>query len=239
MKVLDLMTRQVLSVSEDASIFDGIRLMLQNNVSGLPVVNAKGELVGIVTEGDFLRRYEIGTQSQRSGLSRFLAGPGKLATEYVHAAGRRVGEIMTSEVTTIAEDADLADAVAKMEQHHCKRLPVVNGKRLVGIISRSDFLRALIRATKVPAPMTDAAIHDSLVTTLNAERWAMPNMLDVAVKDGVVELNGAITDERMRNAIIVAAENIPGVKSVRDHLAWIEPISGTLIEARDSAAARA
>jgi CBS-domain-containing membrane protein len=230
MRVSDLMTRSVLSVSEDANIFDAIRLMLRNHVSGLPVVNSDNQVVGIVTEGDLLNRLETGTQKQRSGLALFFAGPGKMAADYVHAAGRKVGDVMTRGVQTVDIDAPLAEAVEKMERHRCKRLPVMSESRMVGILSRVDFLRAIVSNETAQLPATDAAIREKLLAVLAAQRWAMPSLLDISVRDGVVELNGVITDERVRGALVVAAENISGVKGVHDRLAWVEPASGMVIE---------
>jgi len=233
MRVSDLMSRNVLSVSEDADIVDAIRLMLEKHVSGLPVVDAGGMLVGIVTEGDFMRRYETGTQKRRSTLAEFFTGAGRMAEEYVRAAGRKVGEIMTRDVETVELDAPLADAVEKMERRHCKRLPVMSGRHLVGLLSRADFLRAIVEQATTRLPAGDTAIREHILSALASQRWAAPVTYDVAVRNGVVELNGAITDERMRGALIVAAENAPGVKGVRDRLAWIEPVSGMVIEAPD------
>jgi CBS domain-containing protein len=231
MRVSNLMTRSLLTVNEDADILDAIRLMLHNHVSGLPVLNSKGELTGIVTEGDFMRRYETGTQRQRTGLLQFFVGTGKLADEYVRAAGRKVGDVMTRGVETVEMDAPLAEAVEKMERRGCKRLPVMSGRHLAGILSRSDFLRAMVDAATARLPAADAAIREKLLAALNTQPWAMPGMLDISVRDGVVELNGTITDERVRSALIVASENIAGVKEVRDRLAWLEPVSGMVIEA--------
>ncbi len=234
MKVADIMTSNVLSVQEDAPISEAIRLMLQHRISGLVVTDKAGNLTGMVTEGDFLRRRETDTQKARSRWLQFLIGPGKLADEYTHAAGRKVSEVMTRSPQTVTEDTPLSEAIAKMERYHIKRLPVMRGKQVIGIVTRANFLRALASAVTVAEPtLDDAGIRRKLVAEFDKQPWGSPNMVDVTVKDGTVHLWGTIIDERSRAAMIVAAENIPGVKEVRDHLAWIEPMSGTVIAPPD------
>ena len=143
MQVKDVMTQNVISVGADEPIVKAARVMLQNRISGLPVVDAKGELVGVVTEGDFLRRREIGTERQRPKWLEFVLGPGKLAQEYVQTSGRKVAEIMTPNPWTVGEDDPLEDVVEVMERRHIKRLPVIRDGRMVGIVSRSNLMHAL------------------------------------------------------------------------------------------------
>src|ERR1044071_5302336 len=142
MNVYDVMTNGAITVERDATVMRAVRLMLQNKISGLPVVDEKGRVVGVVTEGDLLRRGELGTQRQRRRWIEFLIGPGSLAEEYVHACGRKVHEIMTSNPVTITATAPLSEAVRLMEHHRIKRLPVVEGGKLIGIVSRANILRA-------------------------------------------------------------------------------------------------
>ena len=233
MKVQDIMTRKVLSIEANASVLQAIRSMLQNRISGLPVVNAHGNLVGIVTEGDFLRRAETRTERQRPRWLEFFAGPGRLADEYVRTHARKISDVMTPEPYTVTEDTPLEDVVQLMEKRRIKRLPVVRGKALVGIISRANLLHALASvAPTVPATAdTDQRIRSNLLAELESQKWAPVNFLDIIVRNGVVELWGTITDERERQALIVAAQNVSGVKDVRDHLVWIEPMSGVVIGA--------
>jgi CBS domain-containing protein len=226
MKAHDVMTWGVISVEPDAPVMRAARLMLQHRISGLPVVDAKGKLVGIVTEGDFLRRGELGTQNRRSRWLEFLIGPGRLATEYVRACGRKVEEIMTPNPHTIAANTELSEVVRLMERHRVKRLPVVQDGKLVGIVSRSNLLRALAsvaRDVKKPAH-GDFAIRERILAECATQPWATE--INPLVRNGVVDLWGTITDERERQAFIVVAENIPGVKAVHDHLVWVDAMSG-------------
>jgi CBS domain-containing protein len=240
MQVRDVMTRNVISVKADESILSAARLMLQNRISGLPVLDASGALVGIVTEGDFLRRGELGTTKRRPRWVEFLLGPGKIAEEYVHQSGRKVFDVMTRDPRTVSEDDTLETVVAQMERHRVKRLPVVRQGKLVGIISRANLLHALASlAREAPASSGgDAAIRDRILEALAKQHWALA--VNVVVKNGIAELWGTIMDERERQACIVAVENVPGVKQVHDHLVWVEPMSGMAFpsaedEARDSA----
>ena len=236
MKVADVMTREVVSIAPDASVMEAVRLMLQHKISGLPVVDASGRLQGVVTEGDFLRRVETGTERKRSRLVEFLLGPGRLAEDYVHATGRKVGEVMTPDARTVGEDEPLEKVVHLMERYRIKRLPVVRGDKVVGIVTRQNLMRALASLALAAHPVAadDATIRERLLAELNRHAWAPVGLIDVVVKDGVVKLSGALTDERERQAIRIAAENIPGVKKVEDHLVWIEPNTGVIVEAPES-----
>jgi CBS domain-containing protein len=236
MKVADVMTREVVSIAPDASVMEAVRLMLQHKISGLPVVDKSGKLQGVVTEGDFLRRVETGTERKRSRLVEFLLGPGRLADDYVHATGRKVGEVMTADARTVGEDEPLEKVVHLMERYRIKRLPVVRGDKVIGIVTRQNLMRALatLALAQHPVAADDATIRERLLAELKRHAWAPVGLIDVVVKDGVVKLSGALTDERERQAIRIAAENIPGVKKVEDHLVWIEPNTGMIVEAPES-----
>ena len=241
MRVKDVMTPNVICIGADEPILKAARLMLQNRISGLPVIDKDGELVGIVTEGDFLRRSELGTQRQRPKWLEFIVGPGRLAQEYTQSSGRKVEAIMTPDPRTIGEDEMLEAVVDTMERHHVKRLPVTRSGRVVGIISRANLMHALASLTRdIAAPAAgDLALRDQILAAIGKQDWAP--RINVIVSGGVAELHGVITDDRERAGLIVAAENVPGVKRVRDHLVWVEPMSGMAFpssedEANDRAA---
>jgi CBS domain-containing protein len=231
MNAEDVMTTRVISVSPDDSILHAARLMLQQRISGLPVVDADRGIVGIVSEGDFLRRVELGTQRRRPRWIEYLLTAGKRADEYVHAHGRKVGEVMTHDPKTIEESTPLDEVVEIMERCRVKRLPVVRNGKLVGIITRANLLRALASLAQEvePPARDDATIRNWLMADLEKRDWAPLALISIVVRNGIVELWGTITDERQRQAITVAAENIPGVKGVRDHLAWMDSMSGAVL----------
>jgi CBS domain-containing protein len=231
MKASDIMSARVISIAPDANVLEAIRLMLQNHISGLPVIDASGTLVGVITEGDFLRRTETGTERKRPRWLEFLMGPRRMADEYVHSHSRKVEEVMTREPITITEDASLDEIVQILERRRIKRLPVMRGTQVVGIVSRANLLHALasLGAAAPPPAKTDMAIRQQLLAEFDKQTWAPVALIDVVVKDGVVQLWGTITEEAQGEALKVCAENIPGVKSVVSHLTWIEPMSGMVI----------
>jgi CBS domain-containing protein len=227
MRAHQIMTRPVITITPDAGIVEAANTMLTKHVSGLPVVDASGKLVGIISEGDFIRRSEIGTQRKRGRFLKFILGPGKAAADFVHEHGSKVAEIMTQEPLTITEDTALEEIVRLMEKNHIKRLPVTRGDNVVGIVSRSNLLQAVASlAREVPDPTADDDhIRNRVIDTLAKYDWC-PFGLNVVVRDGIVHLSGVITEEHSRQAAIVAAENITGVKNVHDHLCWVDTMSG-------------
>ena len=228
MRAHHIMTRKVTTVKADTPILDAANLMLQQHISGLPVVDETGKLIGMVSEGDFIRRSEIGTRRLRIRWLDFLMGSGKVAVNFVHERGRKVGEIMTQDdLCTATEDMPLEELVRLMERHNVKRLPVMRGDRLVGIVTRSDLLRAVASfARDVPDPTADDDhIRKRVIASIEDNDWR-PAQLGVTVRDGIVHLSGIIRDEQFRQAAIVAAENVSGVKLVHDHLYLFDAMSG-------------
>jgi CBS domain-containing protein len=241
MRAHQIMTRPVVTVTPETTIVEAANIMLQRHVSGLPVVDAAGKLVGIVSEGDFIRRSEIGTQRKRGRWLKLILGPGKAATDFVHEHGTRIAEIMVTEPLTISEDTELEEIVELMEKNNVKRLPVMQGDKIVGIVSRANLLQAVASlAREVPDPTADDDhIRNRIIDAMEKYDWC-PFGLSVVVRDGIVHLSGVITEERSRQAAIVAAENVTGVKKVHDHLCWVDTMSGMYLNSpEDEAMAKA
>jgi CBS domain-containing protein len=215
-----------------------VKLMLDNRISGLPVVDDRGKLVGIVTEGDCLRRTETGTERKRPRWLEFLTGPGRLADEYIQTRSRKVGDVMTQTPITVAENTALEEVVHLMESRRIKRLPVMRDGKVVGIVSRANLLQALASVVgNIPsAGPNDAAIHDQIMTELGNQPWAP--QFNVTVRDGIVDLWGIVLASRQREAAIVAVENVSGVKAVRSHIAWVDPHSGMVIQFPEESTSR-
>lgn len=240
MNASDVMTRDVITVEPDATVLQAARLMLQHRISGLPVIAKDGTLVGVLSEGDFLRRRETQTEKRRSRWLEFIMGPGKVAAEYSHTHGSHVSEVMTTDVQTVDENASLEDIIELMERYRIKRVPVLSGASLVGIVTRSNLMRAMVSMARVtPAPQSpkdDTAIRAQVLAEFEKQKWAPIASTDVVVRDGVVELFGVITDDRQRTALKVACENVAGVKEVKDHLCWIDPSTGIALDVPDDLA---
>lgn len=227
MRAHQIMTKNVITVSPDTTVVDAANTMLRQHISGLPVTDAGGKLVGIISEGDFLRRAEIGTQRRRARWLKFLIGAGREASDFIHEQGRKVGEIMTPTPLTVSEDALLEEIVALMEKNSIKRLPVVRDDKVVGIVTRTNLLQAVADlAREIPDPTADDDhIRNRIVSALEKSDWC-PFGLNVIVRDGIVHLSGVVTDDRVRQAAVIAAENVAGVRTVHDHLCWVDPMSG-------------
>jgi len=227
MRAHQIMTRPVITVTPQTAIVEAANTMLQKHVSGLPVADATGKLVGIVSEGDFIRRSEIGTQRRRGRFLKFILGPGQAATDFVHEHGRKVAEIMTPQPLTITEDTAPEEIVELMEKNNVKRLPVMRGYKIVGIVSRANLLQAVASlAREIPDPTADDDhIRNRVIDTIERNDWC-PFGLGVIVRGGVVHLSGVITEERSRKAAVVAAKNVTGVTKVHDHLCWVDTMSG-------------
>lgn len=231
MRAHQIMTKDVVTVTPHTSIEDAAKIMLQTHISGLPVLDDAGKLVGIVSESDFLRRSEIGTGRKRPAWLQFLVGPGRAATDFVHERGRKVEDVMTEDPITVDEETPLEDLVRLMEKNGIKRLPVMSGNTIKGIVTRSNLLQAVASiAHEIPDPTADDDhIRNRITRTVNATDWR-PIGFEVTVRKGVVHLHGMITTDKARQATIVAAQNTAGVKEVHDHLCFVDTYSGFYVE---------
>jgi CBS domain-containing protein len=226
----DLMAHPAIAIDREAPLAQAIHLMADHRISGLPVVDSARQLVGMLTEGDLLRRIEIGTEGARPNwLMTFLA-PARQAKTYVLTHGRRVSEVMTASPVSVAEDTPASQIVDLMREHGVKRLPVLRGGRLVGIVSRADLVRRVgeILST-APEAADDQAIRAALNAAMERQAWSPGRLIAVGVQDGVVQLDGCIFDTREREAMQVLAENLPGVKRVENRIICVEPYLGTVI----------
>jgi CBS-domain-containing membrane protein len=215
----DVMVFPVTTVSPDTWVRDLAKTLVEKSISGAPVVDESGKLVGMVSEGDLLHRSEAGTERRLSGWLRMLAGDDQLAADYIKARGRRVADIMTEEVVTATPDTPLHEVATLMEKHAIKRIPIVQDDRLVGIVTRANLVQAV---ASVPDALeispTDSDIRERLLSHLGEQPWAHRASLNVTVKNGVVSLWGLADSETEKQAIRVAAETLPGVRGVNDHL---------------------
>jgi CBS domain-containing protein len=221
MRALDIMTTSVVTATTDMTIHEAARLFVDNRISGMPVVDADGKVVGIVSQGDLLHRAENGTcHGKRPWWLEFLlSSPREQAARYVKEHGHVVGDVMCDQVISIPDDMPLEQIADLMERRHLKRVPVLKDGKLIGIVSRSNLIRALASVvTPVDASLhDDASLRDAIVHEMHGQSWGLPKQ-GVIVKDGVAHLWGVIESAEEKRAIGIAAEGVPGVKRVEYHL---------------------
>jgi CBS domain-containing protein len=225
MKAADIMTQTVITVSPETPVAEIARTMLERGVSALPVLDGE-RVVGIVSEGDLLRRVEHGDQERTSWWLRHFGPIEKLADQYRRAYGRVAREVMSSPIIAVREDTPVSEIARLLETRRIKRVPVISDGRLVGIVSRANLLQAVAAGGEpsIPGPSaSDADLRRLVLGNIKRHPWAGEMTLNVTVTDGVAELWGLVVNESQRTAVRVAAERTEGVRSVEDHLQIFDP----------------
>jgi len=224
LNVADVMTRDVITIKPDTPVEAIAKLLYEKQISGVPVVDEQNRVVGILSEGDLMAHSAaIGGAKPRSWWLRFFSDTTSRAEEYLKTHGRTAADVMSRSPLTVAPDASLAEVAGLLEKHRIKRLPVVDGGKLVGIVSRANLLRGL--ATAEPPTATseasDREIKEKLEAAIEAEGFG--RLINPIVQDGTVHLWGLVDKEAERRAILVLTKGIPGVKAVEDHLG-VQPV---------------
>lgn len=223
MKVHDVMQTNVVTVTPETEVRDIAERLLENRISAVPVVDQAGDVVGIVSEGDLMRRPETGAERHLSWWLRLAASPEDRALDYVKSHGRHARDVMTRDVVTTHEEASLEEVAEILEKHHVKRLPVLRDGELIGVVSRADLLHGLVARQAAPVPSeSDRNIRADVERALS-EAEVLPQLVSVVVTDGVVHLWGAAESDARKRAAGVAAENVPGVKGVRNDIGVLSP----------------
>lgn len=227
MRAKDVMTTDVITVSPETPVAEIAELLLSRRISGVPVTDPEGRVFGIVSEGDLIRQPEIrGGGRHRSWWLRLLSSGAEDAADYIRTHGATAQDVMTRDVVTVGEDAELAEIASLLEERRIKRVPVVRNGRLVGVVSRSNLLHGLVARAKQPvAPPTpdDRSIRDQIHRAIREQGWVGYGALNAIVDNGVVELWGWVDSEEERRAMILAAEQVAGVRQVVDHLGFVPP----------------
>jgi CBS domain-containing protein len=228
MKASDIMVSNVITVGPDACVQDVADLLLRHRISAVPVVDVKGEILGIVSEGDLINRPESETVHRKSWWLEALASNEVLAGEYVKSHSRSVTDVMTRNVITASPDTPVAAVAALLERNRIKRVPIVKGGKIVGIVSRANLLQGLasMKSKSPQAQPDDSAIRETVMAKLQNERWTKPALISVTVQDGNVELWGIVESPAEQKALHVLAEVTPGVRAVNDNL-MIQPRSSS------------
>lgn len=217
MQTKDIMTTPVVSVAPETGVSDVARLLLERHISAVPVIEAGGRLVGMVSEGDFLRRAEDGSHRHGSWWLRLFSEPGENAADYVKTHGRSAADVMTRDVVTVTEDTSAGDVAHLLETKRIKRVPVLRDGKVVGIVSRADLLRGLAARRDAPtstATVEDETIRKRILEEISTGAWAPTYGVSVMVVEGIVQIWGFVDSQDQREALRVAAENVPGVKGV-------------------------
>ena len=215
MQAIKVMTRTVVTVPADATVWAAADILLGARVSAAPVVDADGRMLGIVSEADLMNRPELGTVPSRSWLQRLLTDEAILARDYLRSHSHRVVDVMTRKVVSVDERTDLKEIAALMQQHQIKRVPVVRDGRVVGIVSRANLLQGLLAREPQPsgAAADDETLRIQVVGALAKHDWSS-GVSNVVVENGVVNVWGSVASPTVREAVRVAAENVPGVQRV-------------------------
>jgi CBS domain-containing protein len=224
----DIMTSPVITIGPDTQVRHIAGLLFKHRISAVPVLD-EGKLVGIVSEADLLHRHELGTEDAiRSGSWWLqLFGADHSVADYVKSHASRARDIMTRTVISVAPDTPVAQIARLFEKHGVKRVPVLRGAKLVGIVSRSNLVQALAAKGRVigAGNTGDAAIHAQVCAELERQPWWRTLTSNVVVTDGVVHYFGTFDSEDQKAAARIAAENVPGVRGVQDHRVPIAAVS--------------
>ncbi len=227
MKAADVMVSNVISVGSQASVQEVADVLLRNRISGAPVVGPQGDLVGIVSEGDLMRRPEAGTERRSSWWLGLLTSSQSMASDYIKSHSRKVEDVMTPKVVTATPDTSVREIANLLEKHGIKRVPIVSDGKVVGIVSRANLLQALASVKNMPAGSTDdASIRAKIVSKLANEPWAKPALMNLIVHNGTVDLWGIVDSQTERKAVRVLVESTPGVSAVNDNLIIPSAMSG-------------
>jgi CBS-domain-containing membrane protein len=221
MEAKDIMTAEVVTVAPDAAVRDIAALLLERRISATPVVDAAGKLLGIVSEGDLMRRQDIGTAGHRSWWLDLISSPETRAADYVRSHGVKAADVMTTDLVTVAEDTPIGKIAETLERNHIKRVPVVTGGKLVGVVSRADLLRALVAQKEhvtFQQDTRDAAIREAIWAEITANAGVASQHVHVVVTQGTAHLWGAVPSETEKRAAEMAAGSVSGVKAVENHL---------------------
>ncbi len=224
MKAKHVMVAPVKTGRADMTVRDVANILTENHISALPIVDGAGAIIGVVSEGDLVRRAEIGTQKRRSWWLSLFTSKDLLAEEYARSHARLVKDLMTRDVVSVDPETPLAKIAELFERHRIKRVPVCENGKLVGIVTRANLVQAIATAPqKFHEDLKDEQIREKAMKRLAGEEWANANLINITVGQGTVHVWGLVNSEAERKAIVVAIENIAGVKAVNDNLV-LEPM---------------
>ncbi len=221
MKAKDIMTATVISVPQTATVEDATELMLAHHVSALPVTDTDGKLVGLISEGDLMRRVRDKEEPRRSWWLDLFRGTGESAQDFVKARSHKVSDVMTPDVIGVDEDTSVGTIARLLERHRIKRVPVTRHGAIVGIVSRSNLLHALSTIgddTFPEPPQCDRDLRGRIETALKEVPVITVNLINFKVEAGYISVWGVVDSDFEENAVRVAIENVSGVRGIEMHV---------------------
>jgi len=220
MQARDVMTKDVVTVGPETTVGDIAALLVTHRIGAVPVVADDRRLLGIVSQTDLVHRSETGTEKRRKWWLEAFADPDAKAREYVKSHGQKAQDVMTRVVVSVSETASLAEVADTLDTHRVRQVPVVASGRLVGMVSRADMVRALaeVSITAPAARPEGGALQKAIWDQIKTQPWLKTSYVNLAVKDGVVDLWGAVDSEDQRRALRVLVEGVPGVTKVEDNV---------------------
>ena len=220
MQARDVMTKDVVTVGPDTTVGDIAALLVTHRIGAVPVVSGDRKLIGIVSQTDLVHRSETGTEKRRKWWLEAFADPDVKAREYVKSHGHKAQEVMTRVIVSVSEGASLAEVADVLDTHRIRQVPVVSDGRLAGMISRADLVRALAEVSiTAPAARPDSgALQKAIWDQIKAQSWLKTAFVNLSVKDGVVDLWGAVDSDDQRRALAVLVQGVPGVVKVEDNV---------------------
>jgi len=221
MRAIDVMVRDVITVRAETDVADAIKLLSEHDLSALPVVDARDHVIGIISEADLIHRVELGTEKHRPWWLEAVTGASALAEDFAKSHGKKVEELMTTDVVSANEDTPLSEIAALLERNRIKRVPIIRHGKLVGMVSRSNLIQALASIVARQGDEkgdSDLEIRQQLLARLAEQSWTDFGSRNVIVTDGTVHLWGLISSDAERKALIALAESVPGVVGVSDEM---------------------
>lgn len=227
MNASDIMTTDVITVTPSTTVREIATILLKHRISAVPVVDADNSVLGVVSEGDLMRRVETGTELQRSWWLNIFAPAHDIQVDFIKSHGRTAEQVMTRNLITVSSDTSLGEIATLLEKNRIKRVPVIEDGKIIGIVSRANLLHAFAATAAAPPDGAqkpeDREIRELVITALKEVETGGYSMINVVVTPDVVQLWGAVADDTEERAAIVAAESVTGVKKIESYLGRIVP----------------
>ncbi len=220
MNARDVMVHDVVTVGPDEDVAKALQLLVDHDISALPVVDGERHVIGILSEADLLHRQQIGTEKHRAWWLEAVTPASVLALDYAKSHGRKVAELMSEDVISADEDTSLSELANILEKNRIKRVPILKDGKLVGIVSRSNLIQALASAPSKPEndQLADRGIRSAILARLAEQSWTDFGERNIVVTNGVVNLWGLVGSPEEHKALLALAESVPGVREVSDEM---------------------